>query len=54
MSTTLPVAAVAAVHVSRAAAIADQDGALGVIVVSARSMRLPEHVAFFGLAYLGP
>ena len=53
MSTTLLIAVVADALEERAAAIAREEGAMGVTILSARGIGFPEHVTFFGLTYRG-
>jgi hypothetical protein len=53
MSTALLVAVVADALEEKAAAIAREEGAMGVTILPARGLGFPEHVTFFGLTYRG-
>ena len=53
MGTTLLIADVADALEERAAAIAREDGAIGVTILSARGIGFPVHATFFGLPYRG-
>lgn len=53
MSTSLLIAVVADELEERAAAIAREQGAMGVTIVPGRGLGFPEHVTFFGLTFRG-
>ncbi len=53
MSTSLLIAVVADELEERAAAIAREEGAMGLTIVPGRGLGFPEHVTFFGLTFRG-